>query len=162
MFPSLVVHIQYTPHYYLKIRFKNIFPSKSKSGRLDISVKTFRQKYSVRISHFYHACHMPFPSHPPWFYQLHAIWKRTKITKFPHYATSLFPCSFPFPSPHFVLSALSMAVFCILLAWNSTPKYWTIQFLPCSKDTVSTLRRLADHYSIARQWLFILTILRST
>jgi hypothetical protein len=78
---------------------------------------------TVRISHLYHACHMPFPSHPPWVYQLHTIWKRIKPTKFPHNATSLFPCSCPFPRPHFVLSALSMAVFCILLAWNSTPQY---------------------------------------
>ena len=110
---------------------------------------------TVRISHPYHACHMPFPSHPPWFYQLHFIWKRIKITKFPHYATFLFPCSFPFPRPHFGLSALSMTVFWILLAWNSSPQYWTIQFLPCSKDISSTTVNDDQQDAIILAYLFI-------
>jgi hypothetical protein len=44
-----VVHIQYTPHDYLKIHFKIIFPSTSMSRRWDISIKHFRQKYCTHF-----------------------------------------------------------------------------------------------------------------
>jgi len=42
-------HIEYTTHYFLKIHFKIIFPSTSKSRTWDISIKHFKHKYSTHF-----------------------------------------------------------------------------------------------------------------
>jgi hypothetical protein len=41
---------------------------------LDLIPFRFSTQNIVYICHLFHACYMPHPSHPPWFYRPNNIW----------------------------------------------------------------------------------------
>jgi hypothetical protein len=71
-----------SPHTHpIQIHFNIIQPSAHRSLEWSLPFGIFNLNL-VRISHLPHACYMPRPSHPPWFYHSNIIWWKLQITKF--------------------------------------------------------------------------------
>jgi hypothetical protein len=77
------VHIL-TP-YLIKIHLNIIFQAMFTSYKWPLSFR-LSIKPSTHTSHLPHACHMPFPSHHPWFDNPKNIWRKSTNHEAPRYA----------------------------------------------------------------------------
>jgi hypothetical protein len=67
------------PFYFHKIRSNIIFPSTPRSSKWTLTIRL--SKKIECICHRTHACYIPFPSHPPFYYP-NAIWWSVQIVNF--------------------------------------------------------------------------------